>query len=294
LSARLVNAMTVDVEDYFHVSAFANHISRDDWATMTPRVRRNTNDLLELFAARDVRATFFVLGWVAEQDLIREIAAAGHEVACHGFSHQLVYEQTPEQFRAETLRAKTCLEQIVQRPIRGYRAASYSIVKSSLWALDTLVELGFEYDSSIFPVRHDRSASGVRMFRARARRAARSSFRCRPRRAGMRLPLGGGLSLFPCVLRWAHRSTSAANTVHLLPPLVGGRLERLRSRRLIGRLDIKARPVPRPEERLLGDFSFDTVQTFAISSYWSLSSSTPRNALRDPAAPQASRGARVT
>lgn len=152
------NALTVDVEDYFHVSAFAETINRDDWPKYPLRVENNTRRLLDLFDEYQVKATFFVLGWVAKQtpDLIKDIAARGHEVACHGFSHQLVYKQTPEVFREETLRSKQLLEEIIQAPVRGYRAASYSIIESSRWALDILAEAGFDYDSSIFPVRHDR------------------------------------------------------------------------------------------------------------------------------------------
>jgi len=118
----------------------------------------NTQKLLAIFAQFDVRATFFVLGWVAERypQLVRDIAARGHEIACHGFSHRLVYEQSPEEFREETSRTKDLLEDITGSAVLGYRAASYSIVHESLWALDILVELGFLYDSSIFPVHHDR------------------------------------------------------------------------------------------------------------------------------------------
>lgn len=154
----LINALTVDVEDYFHVSAFSKHIDRNDWDGYSCRVEANTRALLEMFGQAGVRSTFFVLGWVAERypGLVREIAAGGHEIACHGYSHELVYRQTPAVFRDESRRAKEILEEIVQRPVRGYRAASYSIIAESTWALDTLAELGFEYDSSIFPVRHDR------------------------------------------------------------------------------------------------------------------------------------------
>lgn len=150
--------MTVDVEDYFHVSAFSESIDRSDWDKHTLRVERNTHQLLDLFDGHDIKATFFVLGWVADRvaGLISEIASRGHEVACHGYSHQLVYRQTPDVFREETLRSKGLLEDIIQSPVRGYRAASYSITNKSLWALDILAEAGFEYDSSIFPVRHDR------------------------------------------------------------------------------------------------------------------------------------------
>jgi len=152
------NALTVDVEDYFHVSAFADSISRSDWHNHSLRVERNTHRLLDLFDEHNARATFFVLGWVAERvrGLINELAERGHEVACHGYSHQLVYAQSQDVFREETLRSKALLEDIIQSPVRGYRAASYSITKRSLWALDILAEAGFEYDSSIFPVHHDR------------------------------------------------------------------------------------------------------------------------------------------
>jgi len=154
----ICNALTVDVEDYFHVSAFAESINRDDWGNYPLRVEKNTGLLLNLFDEYQVKATFFVLGWVAERarGLVKEIAARGHEVACHGYSHQLVFDQSPDVFREETHRSKNLLEDIVQAPIRGYRAASYSITERSLWALDILAEAGFEYDSSIFPVRHDR------------------------------------------------------------------------------------------------------------------------------------------
>ena len=152
------NALTVDVEDYFQVSAFAKSIDYKDWDNHSLRVERNTQRLMDMFDEAQVKATFFVLGWVADRNksLIKEIAARGHEVACHGYSHQLVYNQSPEVFREETVRSKALLEDIVQMPVRGYRAASYSITKESLWALDILAEAGFTYDSSIFPVRHDR------------------------------------------------------------------------------------------------------------------------------------------
>ncbi|MDX2507683.1 MAG: DUF3473 domain-containing protein [Gammaproteobacteria bacterium] len=152
------NALTVDVEDYFQVSAFANSISQKEWGNHPLRVENNTHKLLELFDEYQVKVTFFILGWVAERkkDLVLEIASRGHEIACHGYSHQLVYNQSPDVFREETVRAKSILEDLIQQPVRGYRAASYSITEKSQWALDILVECGFVYDSSIFPVRHDR------------------------------------------------------------------------------------------------------------------------------------------
>lgn len=155
---KIRNALTVDVEDYFQVSAFAKNIKQADWEDQPLRVEQNTRRLMDLFDESEVKATFFVLGWVADRNknLIKEIADRGHEVASHGYSHQLIYNQTPDVFREETLHSKALLEDIVQKPVRGYRAASYSITQKSLWALDILAEAGFEYDSSIFPVRHDR------------------------------------------------------------------------------------------------------------------------------------------
>lgn len=152
------NALTVDVEDYFQVSAFAASIKPEDWDSHSLRVEDNNRRLLDLFDQYDVKATFFVLGWVAARlpDLVRDIANRGHEVASHGYSHQLIYNQTPEVFREETTRSKQLLEDIIQAPVNGYRAASYSITERSRWALDILAEAGFIYDSSIFPIRHDR------------------------------------------------------------------------------------------------------------------------------------------
>ena len=154
---QLVNAMTVDVEDYFHVTAFAGSLDRERWSSQESRVERNTHVLLELFERHRVRTTFFVLGWVAERvpGLIRELHRAGHEIACHGLTHELVYKQTPQIFRQETQRSKSLLEDLIGTKVRGYRAATYSITANSLWALDILEELGFDYDSSVFPVRHD-------------------------------------------------------------------------------------------------------------------------------------------
>ena len=154
----MLNALSIDVEDYYHVAALASAVDRACWDNIPRRVERNTRLLLEILSASNTRATFFFLGWVAEREpqLVRRVAAAGHEIACHGYSHRLVYEQTPAEFREETLRAKALLEDQAQVPVLGYRAASYSITRRSLWALDTLVEAGFVYDSSIFPVRHDR------------------------------------------------------------------------------------------------------------------------------------------
>lgn len=153
----ITHAMTVDVEDYYHVAAFGQVIRLEDWEKWPSRVEANTDRLLQLFADANIHITFFILGWVAERypELVRRIHQQGHEVASHGFSHQLVYRQTPEVFREETARSKTLLEDLTGEAILGYRAASYSVTRKSLWALDILADLGFEWDSSIFPTRHD-------------------------------------------------------------------------------------------------------------------------------------------
>jgi polysaccharide deacetylase family protein (PEP-CTERM system associated) len=155
---RPINAFSVDVEDYFQVAALAPAIPRSTWEQRESRIERNTDLLLELLASRGIRGTFFVLGWIAERypALVRRIAAAKHEIASHGFSHQLIYTQTPAEFREETVRSKSLLEDLVGTEVVGYRAASFSITKRSLWALDVLIDAGFKYDSSVFPIVHDR------------------------------------------------------------------------------------------------------------------------------------------
>jgi len=158
MTATIENAMTIDVEDYFHVSALANVISRKDWDKLEYRAEKSTERILQLFEDKGVKATFFVLGWVTQRSpqLVRKIHAAGHEVACHGLTHELVYRQTPEVFREETDVSKKLLEDTIGERVLGYRAASYSITRQSLWAIDILCDLGFTYDSSIFPIAHDR------------------------------------------------------------------------------------------------------------------------------------------
>jgi polysaccharide deacetylase family protein (PEP-CTERM system associated) len=153
----IVNGFSVDVEDYFHVEALSAVVRPGDWDGLDYRVERNTHRMLELLGDAGVRGTFFVLGWIARRSpgLVREIHGAGHEVACHGMTHQLVYGQSRETFRSETSEAKQCLEQAIGAPVTGYRAATYSVTSDSLWALEILEEQGFRYDSSIFPIRHD-------------------------------------------------------------------------------------------------------------------------------------------
>lgn len=157
-AGRQTNAMTVDVEDYFHVSVFDRVVKREQWATMESRVQANTERLLNLFDEFAVKGTFFVLGWVAERypSLVRAIVERGHELASHGYAHRLIYNQTPDEFRQDVRRAKALLEDTGGVEVRGYRAPSFSVTRQSMWALDVLLEEQYRYDASIFPIRHDR------------------------------------------------------------------------------------------------------------------------------------------
>jgi len=156
-STPIVNALTIDVEEYFHPNAMDAVVAPAEWERLPHRVEDNTLRLLDVLDEHRVHATFFVLGWVGERwpRLIDEIARRGHEVASHGYAHQLVYRQDPRQFRADVVRGKAILEDRLGAPVFGFRAASYSLLESTLWALDVLIEEGFRYDSSIFPIRHD-------------------------------------------------------------------------------------------------------------------------------------------
>ena len=153
----LLNAMTVDVEDYFQVSAFEPYISREQWEQWPCRVERNTQRILDLFAARGVKATFFTLGWVAERHpaLIKRIVGEGHELASHGYAHVRATRQSAAEFRADITRTKVLLEDLGGVAVQGYRAASYSIGAGNLWALAELEQAGYRYSSSIYPIRHD-------------------------------------------------------------------------------------------------------------------------------------------
>jgi polysaccharide deacetylase family protein (PEP-CTERM system associated) len=153
----LLNSITVDVEDYFHTEAMSSAVPRVEWRQQTTRVEKNTQRMFDLFAARGVRGTFFFLGWVAEKfpGLVREAAKLGHELGCHSYWHRLVYRLTPDEFREDTKRAKQVIEDAAGLRVLGYRAPSFSLVTGTAWALEILAELGFTYDSSVHPIRHD-------------------------------------------------------------------------------------------------------------------------------------------
>ena len=157
LAPAITNALTIDVEDYFQVSAFAPHIRRDEWEARECRVEANVDRILALLAERDTRATFFTLGWVAERypQLVRRIVAGGHELASHGYGHQRASELNREELWQDVSRAKQLLEDLSGRAVQGYRAPSFSIGTGNLWAFDVLARAGHRYSSSIYPIRHD-------------------------------------------------------------------------------------------------------------------------------------------
>lgn len=188
------NALTVDVEDYFQVEAFFSHVDRADWDRRECRVEKNTDLILAMFARAGVTATFFTLAWVAKRypGLVRRIVAGGHELASHGLAHYRADSQSPREFLDDTRQSKAMLEDIGGVPVNGYRAASFSITRGNLWALETLAEAGYLYSSSTYPIRHD--LYGIP-------EAPRFAFYPFPRRAFLEIPLTSVRALgmnFPC------------------------------------------------------------------------------------------------
>jgi len=209
------NFISVDLEDWYQ--AFST-IPVDDWGQYEPRIEIGTNRALELFAERDIRATFFVLGAVAEgsPDLIRRIADQGHEIACHGYCHRVVYQQTQEEFRKDTERALEVIAPLCDERVKGYRASWWSVTRESLWVLEILADLGFQYDSSIFPARaayygipgaprfvHDRELAGGRKLREVPPLTRKM--------LGKTLPAGGGFYLRTLPYRYNAKAVRLAN-----------------------------------------------------------------------------------
>jgi polysaccharide deacetylase family protein (PEP-CTERM system associated) len=272
--APIMNAMSIDVEDYFHVSVFDGIVPRTEWAAMQSRVVRNTERLLDIFDAFDVRSTFFVLGWVGERypKLVKSIAERGHEVASHGFAHRLVYDQTRAAFRDDVRRAKRILEDACGRPVAGFRAPSYSITPRSLWALDVLIEEGYKYDSSIFPIRHDRygiPVSDRRPYRIERSGGSLVEVPGSTARVGpMNLPVAGGGYFRILPYWWTRWGIARVNQLERRPVvfylhpweidpgqprLKTGRLGRFRHYRNLHRAEERLR-------QLLADFRFSTIQ----------------------------------
>lgn len=271
----VVNAMTIDVEDYFHVSVFDGIVPRQQWDQFESRVVRNTERLLAIFDEAGVRATFFVLGWVAERHpaLVRRMVADRHEVASHGYAHRLIYDQTPRAFRDDVRRSKALLEDAGGRMVVGYRAPSYSVTPQSLWALDVLLEEGYRYDSSIYPINHDRygiplSARAPYTIERKAGtlvEAPGSTAKVGP----LNLPIGGGGYFRILPYWWTRWGIARVNereqrpTIFYLHPweidpeqprLSAGVLSRFRHYRNLAKTEARLR-------QLLADFSFAPMQT---------------------------------
>lgn len=271
-SRPLLNALTIDVEDYYHVSGFDRCLSRRQWDDMPARVGDSTRRVLDRLAEFGVRGTFFILGWVAERQpgLVRAIRAAGHEIGCHSYAHRLVYEQTPQQFRVDLRLARLLLEDILGERITAYRAPSFSIAKRSLWALDILLEEGFLFDSSIYPTYHDRyGMAGTPLQPHRLERGAGSLWEFPPpvwRLMKYPVPIGGGgyFRLYPYgVTRRGLRAINASGrpfAVYLHPWEFDPEQPRLRPgamrafRHYVGLRRTEPRLV-----RLLQDFRFGTM-----------------------------------
>lgn len=214
----LPHCLSFDIEEHFQVSGFASPSRRRNWDIFESRVERNTDRILSLLDKRKFKATFFVLGWVAERNpgLVRKLVAQGHEVASHGYGHELITSQTPDVFREDVRKAKRILEDLTGAPVHGYRAPSFSITAETQWALPILVEEGYRYDSSVFPVVHDRY--GMPGANPRVHQIVTVSGKLwelppsTVKMGGVRVPVAGGgyFRLFPYpVLRWMLRRIEA-------------------------------------------------------------------------------------
>ena len=269
LAPSISNALTIDVEDYFQVSAFAPYIPRSEWDTRECHIERNIERVLEMLAVRGIHATFFVLGWVAERypGMVRSIGRAGHELASHGYAHERANAQSPEAFFADVQLAKLLIEDLSDCPVLGYRAPSFSIDAANPWAFDALLRAGYRYSSSIYPVVHDHyGMPEAPRFAFGARSGLLEIPITAMRLMGHNYPCGGGgyFRLYPYAL--SHWMLAHVNTVDQQPcvfyfhpweidtdqPAVDGLNARTRFRHYLN----LGRMQPRLEH-LLDDFAWD-------------------------------------
>jgi polysaccharide deacetylase family protein (PEP-CTERM system associated) len=277
----MINALTFDVEEYFHAEVFAGVVRPEEWPGLESRVVYTTERLLDVLAEGRTAATFFVLGWVAARhpQLVRAIQDRGHEVACHGYGHQMITRESPTQFAEDVRRAKKTIEDVIGGAVIGYRAPTFSVVRETLWSLEVLVEAGFRYDSSIFPIVHDRyGIPGSARFPHRLLVAPGAEIAEFPlstvSRLGWRIPVAGGgyFRLFPYrFTRWAIRDINGREAQPAMvylhpweidpkqPRLPVGRLAQFRhsvnSCSTIGRL-----------RRLIRDFNFASARDVLAGS----------------------------
>ena len=274
------NALTIDVEDYFQVSAFAPHIDRADWPRLECRVEANIERILLLLERRRIHATFFTLGWIAERypAMLRRVAQAGHEVASHGYGHLRASEQSPAQFAEDVRRSKAILEQLTGQAVLGYRAPSFSIGAANLWAFDILQQAGYRYSSSIYPIRHDHygmPASPRFAWRPRGPHGMLELPVSTVRLRGRNWPAGGGgyFRLLPYVLsRWLLRRINSLDGQAGIfyfhpweldpgqprPPGLGART-RFRPYLNLGRMEARL-------ARLTADFTWDRMDRIFLES----------------------------
>ncbi|MBV8914418.1 MAG: DUF3473 domain-containing protein [Acetobacteraceae bacterium] len=261
------NAMTVDVEDYFQVQAFAHCIDRSAWDAIPCRVEANMERILDQFAAAGVRATFFTLGWIAERHprVVDGIVAGGHELASHGYAHQLVHTLTPAAFREDLRRAKSVLEDRGGVPVTGYRAPTFSIGPCNPWAFDLIEETGHRYSSSVYPVHHDLyGAPDAPRFPYRPGRGdlVEIPMTTVPI-AGRNMPISGGgyfrlipYAMFRTALRHFNRREQAPGVFYFHPWEIDAAQPRIRQAGRMSRFRhyVNIRAVPHRLERLLRDF----------------------------------------
>lgn len=277
----MINALTFDIEEYFHAEAFAGVVHPEEWPTLESRVVRASERILEVLADTGTRATFFVLGWVAARHpgLVRSIAAAGHEVACHGYGHQMITRLSRAQFVTDLERAKATLEDAAGVSVIGYRAPTFSVVRETLWSLEVLAEAGFRYDSSIFPIVHDRygipdaprfphrrpAGDGVSIAEFPLSTVGRSKWR---------FPVAGGgyFRLLPyAVTAWAlrhlNRKEGQPAIVYLHPWEIDAGQPRLPVDRLTQlRHSVNTRTTESKLRRLVRDFEFAPVRDVLLDS----------------------------
>jgi polysaccharide deacetylase family protein (PEP-CTERM system associated) len=280
IDTRIVNVMTVDVEDYFQVSAFEAVAPKNRWDGFESRVVANTERVLAVLRDAGVSATFFVLGWTAERypHLVRRIVEEGHEIASHGYAHRLVYDMTPDEFRNDLREAKAALEAAGAGGVCGYRAASYSITARSLWAMDVLIEEGYAYDCSIFPIHHDRyGIPGAPRYPHIVERPGGSLLEIPPSTvsfAGLNLPVAGGGYFRILPYAWTERGIRHLNQVEKQPAvfyvhpweldpaqprLAAGWRSRLRHYTNLGRTEERLRA-------LLGTFRFGSISAVLLAA----------------------------
>ncbi len=270
----MLNALTVDVEDYFQVTSFDHVVPRASWDSLECRVVASTERLLDVFARREVRGTFFILGWVADRfpQLVRRIADAGHEIGCHGYWHRLIYDLDETAFRDDLRQAKQAIEDAAGQPVTVFRAPSFSITRRSLWALDVLAQEGFTIDSSIFPTVHDRYGVPGAVPHANVIATPSGPIAELPmtiaRFSGVSMPVGGGgyFRLYPLAV--TRRLLARVNRVHGRPfvfyihpwevdpgqPRLGGLSLASRFRHYVNLHSTEAKL-----DRLLGQFRWGTV-----------------------------------